>query len=152
MENSNTVTILNDLVEILNDRIEGYTKAKDELDGKEHDLNKLCLELIDESRTLRNELGTEIEVLKGEIDGGTTERGKIYRVWMDIKQAFAGSDNRHSVLAACEFGEDAAQKAYKAALDEEGLAANLRSIIEEQKQTLRASHDKVKALRDAAVV
>ncbi len=42
MENKNTVAILNDLVEILNDRIEGYTKAKSELDGKEPDLNQLC--------------------------------------------------------------------------------------------------------------
>ena len=150
MENANTVEILNDLVEILNDRIEGYTRAKSELDGKEPDINQLCLDLIDESRTLRNELGTEVEVLKGEIDSDTTGRGKIYRVWMDIKAAFTGSD-RHSVLAACEYGEDAAQKAYKAALAEDGLPANLRSIIENQKQILRSSHDQVKALRDAAV-
>jgi uncharacterized protein (TIGR02284 family) len=148
MENTNTVNILNDLVEILNDRIEGYTKAKSELDGKEPDLNQLCLDLIDESRKLRVELGTEIEVLKGDITPGTTERGKIYRIWMDIKEAFAGG-NRHSVLAACEHGEDAAQKAYKAALAEEGLPANLWSMIESQRETLKASHDKVKGLRDA---
>ena len=149
MENANTVDILNDLAAILNDRIEGYTKAKNELEGKEPDLNQLCLDLIDESRTLRMELGTEVQALKGETETDTTQRGKVYRVWMDIKAVFTGAD-RHAVLAACEYGEDAAQKAYKAALAEEELPANLRSLIETQKQTLRASHDKVKALRDAA--
>lgn len=147
MENTNTVEILNDLVEILNDRIEGYTKAKAELEGKEPDLDVLFMSFIEESRMLRNQLGTEIEVLKGEIDGDTTGRGKIYRAWMDIKAAF--NSDRHSVLASCEYGEDAAQRAYKLALDEDGLPANLREIIEEQKQTLRTSHDQVKALRDA---
>ncbi|MES2329065.1 MAG: PA2169 family four-helix-bundle protein [Bacteroidota bacterium] len=147
MENTETVSILNDLVEILNDRIEGYTKAKAELEGKEPDLDVLFLSFIDESRILRNELGTEVEVLKGEIDGDTTGRGKIYRAWMDIKAAF--DSDRHSVLASCEYGEDAAQRAYKLALDEEGLPAHLREMIEAQKATLRISHDKVKAFRDA---
>src|SRR5476649_289318 len=103
MENTHTVAILNDLVAILNDRIEGYEKAKKELDHSEADLNQLCLDLIDQSRTLRNELGMEVEVLKGEIHGDTTAQGKIYRLWMDIKSAFSGSD-RHSVLAECENG------------------------------------------------
>jgi uncharacterized protein (TIGR02284 family) len=147
MENTNTVSILNDLVAILNDRIEGYTKAKTELEGKEEDLNQLFLGFIDESRTLRNELGVEVTALKGETESDTTTRGKVYRIWMDLKDAFADGD-RHSVLAACEYGEDAAQQAYKAALAEEDLPANLRSLIETQKQILRASHDKVKALRD----
>ena len=41
--------------------------------------------------------------------------GKIYRTWMDVKAAFARKE-RLSVLEACEFGEDAAQRAYEAAL------------------------------------
>lgn len=149
MENTNTVSVLNDLVAILNDRIEGYTKAKTELDGKEADLNELFLGYIDQSRTLRNELGTEVQVLKGETEADTTTRGKVYRVWMDIKNAFAGGD-RHSVLSACEYGEDAAQQAYKAALAEEDLPANLRATIERQQQVLKTGHDRIKALRDAA--
>lgn len=148
MKNTNTVDILNDLIAILNDRIEGYTKAKSELGGQEEDLNQLFLGFIDESRTFRNELGDEVSALKGDMETDTTKRGKVYRIWMDLKEAMTGAD-RHSVLAVCEYGEDAAQKAYKEALAEEELPANLRSLIEAQKQTLRASHDKVKALRDA---
>ncbi|RZL41271.1 MAG: aldehyde dehydrogenase, partial [Pedobacter sp.] len=42
-----------------------------------------------------------------------------------------------------------AQKAYKMALEEDGLSADLRSLITEQKSSLRTSHDEIKALRDS---
>jgi uncharacterized protein (TIGR02284 family) len=144
MENSSTVSTLNDLVAILNDRIEGYTTAKHELDGKEPDLNSLFLDYIDESRKLRNELGVEIDTLKGDTTNDTTERGKLYRFWMDLKAAFSG-DGRHAVLASCEYGED-----YKHALEEKDLPRHIYEMIERQKQTLRGSHDQIKALRDAS--
>ncbi|MNE97294.1 hypothetical protein D3C80_1956150 [compost metagenome] len=67
---------------------------------------------------------------------------------MDVKAIFTGHD-RETVLNNCEFGEDAAQKAYKMALETEGLSGNLRSIISEQKTDLRTSHDQIKALRDS---
>ncbi|RZJ77190.1 MAG: PA2169 family four-helix-bundle protein, partial [Chryseobacterium sp.] len=78
---------------------------------------------------------------------GTTTSGKIYRAWMDIKAVFTGHD-RETVLNNCEFGEDAAQKAYKMALETEGLSSHLNTLVTEQKADLRTSHDRVKALRD----
>ncbi|MEJ0104861.1 MAG: PA2169 family four-helix-bundle protein [Bacteroidota bacterium] len=82
----------------------------------------------------------------GSIDSGTSISGKIYRTWMDVKAVFSGHD-RHTVLSNCEFGEDAAQKAYKEAL-KESLPAYLANIISEQQTSLRTSHDEIKSLRD----
>ena len=48
----------------------------------------------------------------------------------------------------CEFGEDAAQKAYKTALNTEDLPAYLFALINRQKDELKSAHDEVKALRD----
>jgi uncharacterized protein (TIGR02284 family) len=105
--------------------------------------------MIDESRKIRLALASEVQALGGEYDRGTTASGKLYRAWMDIKAVFTGHD-RHAVLANCERGEDAAQDAYKEALTDNELPAYIRTMLEEQKQTLRASHDEIKALRDAA--
>jgi uncharacterized protein (TIGR02284 family) len=66
---------------------------------------------------------------------------------MDVKTAFTGHD-RHTVLENCEYGEDAAQKAYKSALETEDLPAYLIQLISKQQVELRAAHDEVKALRD----
>ena len=140
--------ILNDLVQINNDRVAGYEKAIDELKPEDADLKALFVKMIGESHTYKMALATEVQVLGDEIEEGTTNSGKIYRAWMDVKAIFTGHD-RKTILNNCEFGEDAAQKAYKMALEEEGLSADIRSLITEQKAQLRMSHDEIKALRDA---
>ena len=142
--------ILNDLIQINNDRIAGYEKALKELQPEDSDLKALFVKMIGESHKYKMTLATEVQTLGAEVESGTTNSGKIYRAWMDVKAIFNGHD-RKTILNNCEFGEDAAQKAYKMALDEEDLSANLRSIITEQKAALRTSHDEVKALRDATV-
>ena len=148
----NTTTIstevLNDLVQINNDRIEGYEKARKELKDEDADLKALFLSMIEESQKYKLALATEVAALGENIETGTTTSGKIYRGWMDVKALFTGHD-RKTVLNNCEFGEDAAQNAYKMALEEEGLAANIRSLISDQKAALRVSHDEIKRLRDA---
>ncbi len=146
----NTVEILNDLVAINNDRIVGYERALKELDGSNADLKQLFLSMIDESRHIKMDLGSEVQVEGGTIESGTTASGKIYRAWMDVKAAFTGHD-RKAILANCEYGEDAAQKAYKAALQEDDLPHHVRAMLVEQQETLKTSHDEIKQLRDASL-
>lgn len=145
----NTVNreILNDLIEINNDRIAGYEKAIEELKDEDSDLKSLFVAMIGQSHKHKAALTEEVQVLGGEAETGTTTSGKIYRAWMDVKAVFTGHD-RETVLNNCEFGEDAAQSAYKMALQTEGLAAYLNTLITEQKAELRSSHDEIKALRD----
>lgn len=144
-----TIEVLNDLVAINNDRIAGYEKAIEETKDTDRDLKALFTSMIDESRKIKLKLADEVQVLGGEYDRGTTASGKLYRAWMDVRAVFTGHD-RHTVLANCERGEDAAQNAYNDALNDNNVPAYIRTMLEEQKRTLRASHDKIKSLRDAA--
>ncbi len=142
-----TVEILNDLVQINNDRITGYERALKEAKPNDADLRGIFLKMIDESRKIRMALATEVQALGGELETGTTNSGKIYRAWMDVKAVFTGH-NRHAVLANCEAGEDAAQKAYRTALESKQLPAYIRNLINSQQTELIQSHDRIKALRD----
>ena len=92
------------------------------------------------------ELGTEIQVLGGEIEAGTTVGGKIYRAWAGIKDALGG--NNKTILQHCEHTEDMVQKAYKSALEDENMPAYLQAILTRQQSILRQAHDSVKAQRD----
>lgn len=148
METATTIETLNDLIQINNDRIEGYTRAIGELKDEDGDLKTLFTSMIDESRQARMALGTEVQSLGGTMDEGTTNSGKIYRAWMDVKAVFTGND-RHTVLNNCEFGEDVALKAYNTALGLEGLPAYISDMLATQKHTIKGSHDEIKALRDA---
>lgn len=145
---SNTIEVLNDLIQINNDRIEGYQKANEELKATDTDLHNLFTSFITQSTDLKLALESEIAALGGEIETGTTTSGKIYRVWMDVKQLFTGKD-RQAILDTCEFGEDAAQKAYKEAENNDNILLNVQKLISSQKLELKASHDKVRILRDS---
>lgn len=141
-------SLLNDLIRINNDRITGYEKAIEELKPQDSDLITLFQRYNTESRQYVTELNHEVTRLGGEPAEGTTNSGKVYRVWMDLKTAITGAD-RQTILNNCEFGEDAAQKAYDMALNSDlELEAPLREIIVKQKAQLRVAHDEVKRLRD----
>lgn len=147
-KNEKVIGILNDLIRINHDRIEGYEKAMDELKDEDADLKALFQRYTNESRQYANELTSEVSRFGGDPADGTTNSGKVYRVWMDLKAAITGK-NRKTILDNCEFGEDAAQKAYDMALNtDEDLNPSIREIIVRQKSALRESHDEVKRLRD----
>lgn len=142
------INVLNDLVRINHDRIAGYQKAIEELKDSDADLKVLFQRYIDESHRFAEELTTEIKRLGGEPADGTTNSGKIYRVWMDLKATITGKD-RKTILENCEFGEDAAQKAYDLALNADvDLEPSLRDLVVRQKVVLKSGHDEVKRLRD----
>ena len=147
--NKKVVTILNDLIEINNDRVVGYQKSIDELKPEDADLATLFRRYIQESRGYAEELRHEVTRLGGEpTEDGTTNSGKVYRVWMDLKAVVTGHD-RKTVLANSEFGEDAAQKAYDMALNgDTELEMPLRELLVAQKAKLKVGHDEVKRLRD----
>ena len=146
---------LNDLIRINNDRVEGYSKAA--ALAKDEDLQSLFSRFTQQSRQLANELRGLVNSRYGSdendkrVTDETTASGKIYRAWMDVKDKFTGG-SRKSVLASCEFGEDAAQKAYRSALEDDELNPDVRSVIERQKAELLEAHDQVKRMRDAAMV
>lgn len=146
--NEKLAETLNDLVQINNDRIVGYEKAVGLLSAEDVDLKAIFLKMADESRGYVSELNSYVMRLGDKPARDTTVSGKIYRAWMDVKNTFSGSD-RKSILESCEFGEDAAQKAYDLALESDAeIDADTRQLIMEQKTSLKNSHDTIKKYRD----
>jgi uncharacterized protein (TIGR02284 family) len=141
--------ILNDLVKINNDRISEYERAIAESTELDIDLKSIFEEMIRQSSEHKAALSETILKEEGEVEDESTEAGKIYTAWMDIKSPFKEND-RLSILTACEFGEDAAQRAYEAALAESCLVdGETRNLILEQQSSLKKSHDLIKKQRDA---
>jgi uncharacterized protein (TIGR02284 family) len=149
--NSKVAEILNDLIKINRDRVEGYEKAIKELEKGDTDLKALFSEYAQQSQRFVTELTAEVSKLGEKAATDTTVSGKIYRAWMDVKATFT-ADERKSTLESCEFGEDAAQKAYKEALSiSSALPANLASLVSRQQTELRTAHDTIKRQRDLHV-
>ncbi|PWS28712.1 aldehyde dehydrogenase [Pedobacter yonginense] len=149
MENTEkTVEVLNDLIEINNDRADGFDKAAKDIKEENIDLKAIFEKLSSDSRTNVTELAGLVGRNGENPDTGNTILGSLHRAWIDIKASFGG-DDRHSILAECERGEDAIKKAYREALQENELGENIRQVLLEQQKGINASHDAIKALRDA---
>lgn len=148
METEKTIAVLNTLITINNDRIEGYETAAKETE--EQDLKALFAQFSSTSQKCKTELKNEVTKLGGTSAEGTMTSGKFFRVWMDVKAALTGKD-RKAILNSCEYGEDMAKDTYKKALenDLESLNAEQQAMIKEQYTLLVAEHDKVKMMRDA---
>ena len=146
MKNEKTIDVLNSLITINNDRIEGYKTASEET--KENDLKSLFAEFILTSEKCKSELVEEVNKLGGEVAEGTKVSGKFFRVWMDVKAALTSRD-RKAILNSCKFGENEAKEIYKNALKDnlEYLTTEYQTMISAQKELLKADRKLIKALR-----
>ena len=141
------VEILNDLIQINNDRIAGYEKAIDGLDDEDNeDLKRLFRHLINNSLDYNETLERQIGLLDGEPAIGTSGAGKLYRAWMDFKALVTGGD-RAAILESCITGEETAIRAYKEAIADEQLIPALQELLNQQLAELEQSYREITALR-----
>ena len=134
------------VIEVLHDGERGFASLSEHL--KEPRLKTY----FKEEAATRGQLATELEaalstaVGKSVSEGGTTT-GTIHRAWAELKGSMGGSD--HTLLETAEQGEDAAKRAYEAALKVNDLPAGIRTVLVKQQPHILASHDKVKSFRDS---
>lgn len=139
--------VLNELVEIHNDRIAGYQYAVKEIDDTT--IKPFFIKLIDKSLWFREELAEVIKKLGGKAGEGTATSGKIYRIWMDVKAAICTRE-RKKILAACYHAEDFHVKAYEEALClSDDFASDTQYLLKKQYAIMKHEYDKVKNLRNA---
>lgn len=144
-----SIDTLNELIEINNDRVAGFEKVIADIKDENMDLKELFQEYAAQSRQFSQELTAIVAAGGGEAETGNTASGTLHRAWIDVKSLFGGSD-RESILSEAERGEDAIKKAYRDALSDGELSADVYETVSRQAQEINAAHDSIKALRDAA--
>ena len=145
--NNPTVSTLNDLLQITNDRIEGFNKVEDKVWEKYPNLKSDYTNMVDQSQKMRLELKSLISERNGDADDSTTVAGGLHRTWIDVKNAFS-SDNAESTLENVTFGENAAIEAYEKALDSGDLCSESSRVVQDQLHSLKASYEKFKNLEN----
>ena len=146
MENEKTIDILNSLVEINNDRIEGYKTAIEETKDDE-ELKASFSQFQQTSFSCHAALVAEVQRLGGTAEEGTKNTGKIHRVWLDFKAIVSGH-SRKTILSSCEFGDEAAMTTYKDALKDgtEHLSQEQQAMLQSQLALITSDYNKVKML------
>jgi uncharacterized protein (TIGR02284 family) len=149
MANSSSAAgVINDLIEINNDRVAGFEKVIEDIKDDNTDLKALFAEYAQQSRKNVQQLSA-IAGSAPHLETDNSVSGTLHRVWIDVKSLFGGSD-RAGILSEAERGEDAIKKAYQDALSSGALSTESEEAVQSQAKQINAAHDQIKALRDAA--
>ena len=140
-------TVLNDLIETLKDGQEGFKQAAEGVSNSQ--LKSLFRDYSQQRSRFATALQSEAK-RHGETDPETSSSatGALHRGWINLKSAITGGDE-HAILAECERGEDSAVEQYKKAL-EDGLTPAAQELVSRQFAEIKAAHDRIRSLRDAA--
>ncbi|MEX2410175.1 MAG: PA2169 family four-helix-bundle protein [Candidatus Paceibacterota bacterium] len=146
MEKEKTIDVLNRLVVINNDRIEGYETATE--NTEENELKTLFSKFAQTSKKCRHDLVSEIEKLGGETEEGTKVSGKFFRVWMDVKSALSSND-RKAILDSCEEGEEWAVDTYNDVLEEKSdhLTQKQQTMVKDQYNSIKTDQNKIRSMQ-----
>lgn len=147
MEDTKTISVIENLLETVQNGRRGFADAAEKLDddGNEQlasEMRQLAqqrLRMSNELKALAAAEGAPVE------NGGGSVAGTLHRSWMALRDALSG-DDPYAVLAAAEQGEDHAVAEYERALSSD-MPASMETVIERQFDEVKQSHDRVRNLR-----
>jgi uncharacterized protein (TIGR02284 family) len=145
MDKNEVTSTLNDLIETSKDGEQGFRTCAEGV--KTAQLKAVFIEAAQRCAEGAVELQNKIRTLGGEPKKSGSVTGSVHRGWVNLKSTITGMDEA-AVLAECERGEDAAKRAYEAALKKD-LPPDVKSIVERQYQGVKQNHDRVRDLRNA---
>lgn len=148
MNNEKTTDILNDILNITNDRIAGFETVEGKVWESYSDLKGEYDHMISESKIMKNELINLIQDKGGKADDSSTTAGALHRTWIDLKNSFTGGSNEKSTLENVVYGEKNAIEAYEKALASGDLCSESTKLLSDQLRLLRESYTKFKNIED----
>jgi len=144
MDNSKTVSTLNDLIETSRNGEKGFRLAAEH--AQDTQLKSVLQRFADDCARAARELQQCVVESGGKPEEGGTVAGAAHRAWLNLKAAVASNDDA-AILEECERGEDHAKAMYKKALND-GLSGDTRALVERQYQGTLQHHDRIKELRN----
>lgn len=138
---------MNNLIETLKDGQEGFRQSAEAV--QDHQLKKILSEYSLQRSKFAGELQNQvIQLGESEPETSSSTAGAMHRAWINLKSAVSSRDDK-TILEECERGEDSAVAAYKKAMEAD-LPEPVRDVVSRQYADVKAAHDHVRALRDAA--
>ena len=140
-------SVLEDLIETLEDGRKGFEQAAEKLRDDGHpDIAETMASFSSQRGQFSAELRMAANTMGHQIKEEGSAAGALHRGWMTLKDALTG-DDAHAILSAAETGEDHAVSEYRDALSKQ-LPGDLEGIISRQAIEVENAHDTVRTLRD----
>jgi uncharacterized protein (TIGR02284 family) len=141
--NDQHIKVLNSLVEATLDSAHGYRDAAK--DAKNPRFKSLFERRSMERNQLTAELQTEIRGLGGEPEDDGTVLASAHRMFLNLKNTVAGSDQ--GVVNEVEAGEDHIKAKFEHALRNENLPSPVKGVVSKVYAVIKAGHDQMRDLK-----
>ena len=151
MTNKKTTQTLNRLIEVNNDRIEGYESAS--VKTQEDDLKNIFFQFIQTSKKCNVELISEVLQLGGKPEKGCKIIDKFFKIWSRLKSELI-CKNRRAVLTLCKYIEDKSTDIYDHVLRNnlDDLNGDQQKLVWTQRILLKKDYYAISALRDKLLI
>jgi len=143
--NQHAVKVLNSLIETTLDSANGYEEAAQ--NAQSGQLQTLFSERSRRRMDLTRQLQQEVRTFGGEPETDQSLLGKAHNKFVDIKNALTGGASEKAVIDEVERGEDFIKGKYEQALRDQDLPQNVRQVVTQAYETIRADHDEISAMK-----
>ena len=143
-DNQDDKTVINTLLPTLTDSINGYRDSAENIQNGS--FKQLFLDSAEERSRVAEDLRAEVRRLGGDPDDDGSFMGKTHQVFLDLKAAVTGHDDK-AIINEVERGEDYLKEKFETALQSDKLIGETRSVVERAWASVRSGHDRIAEIK-----
>jgi len=143
-DTSHDIRTLNGLIATTIDSVDGYTEAA--RDSEDSRFVSMFTSRASERRQVASDLQAEVSRLGGNPEDDGTVLAGAHRVFLDLKSAVTGKDDK-AIVNEVERGEDHIKAKYEDAMQDTDLSPQTKSAIGAAWGSVKAGHDQMRDLK-----
>ena len=137
------ISVLNSLITTTIDSANGFERSAENAQGGQFE--QMFREFAQERREIVGRLQEHVRMHGGTPNDDGSLKADLHRRFEDLRSAFGGGDK--AIIEEVERGEDYIKAKYDAALADQELSADCRTLVQQAYQSVRAGHDRASQLK-----
>ena len=143
-DTSHDISTLNGLIATTIDSVDGYRASAEAVESPRY--AELFTARASERSSVAEQLRAEVRRLGGNPEDDGTVLAGAHRAFLNLKAAVTARDDQ-AIVNEVERGEDHIKAKYEAALADDNLAPECRSLVETAYGSVKSGHDQMRDLK-----
>jgi uncharacterized protein (TIGR02284 family) len=139
LNQTHDVTVLNSLIETTIDSVDGYRRSAQEATNSR--FSEEFLQRASEREDVVSQLRARVRELGGETEDDGSLLAAAHRAFLTLRDKVTGSDD-DAVIAEVDRGESYLNGKWEAALSDDGLSAESRTLVQKLYTSVRSGHER----------
>jgi uncharacterized protein (TIGR02284 family) len=143
-DTNHDISVLNGLLETTIDSVDGYRTSAQDVENPR--FAEMFTARASERSSVAEQLRSDIKRLGGTPDDDGSLLAAGHRAFVNLKAAVTNRDDK-AIINEVERGEDHIKAKYEAALKDDNLSPQSRSLVETAYASVRSGHDQMRDLK-----